>query len=208
MVDPNFCWYSDDEIYLQTEKELYPVCLRTLTDFIKYSRKTKQAESLLQGADSERISILGRWNDYLVTLKYNFPYNPQLNFFLNDKSESMKFIPLGGEAFIRQGQLYILDNGQSKIKRIYRLQNDFQLQEVLSVTTRECLTAENVAFNDRYAVYSDEEDDTKVMKVVNRKTNETMLSEKRTKFFMNLNLCRDKLFIGTIDKLIMYKIES
>lgn len=26
MVDPNFCWYGDDEIYLQIEKELYPSC--------------------------------------------------------------------------------------------------------------------------------------------------------------------------------------
>ena len=196
-----FCWIEKDVIYFQAYKSI-PGRESPFWLSIKYDMDADDFSYLnIEGR------ILGEWKEYLVfcddIASNDEPINSVLRFYQDDMLGKEIVIGETETVFIVDDHLYVIKNVKRKIC-IYEYLKDFSCKLIFSIRDKEGFGYGDVfSISKKYIVIGRSRQFTVYM----RETNEIVF-EQDIPYLMNVTLLEDKIYVGAMDKLYMFKLNE
>lgn len=204
---PGHCWYDDKTIYFryaEKSKALVTYESRSVWHLVKY---LIDKDIFIEMPFVE--SIVGKWKNYFLTTKYVEEDETKdckyaLRFYKNDSLFNQIYIGCYENAFIYDDCLYFINEEDNKFC-VFEVKEDFSCYKILELEDLEVTRDIEFSINERYISLHIGYDEDSVL-VFNRQNNELVFKEV-VPYIMNINLVRNKLYVGTMDKLHVFKLD-
>ncbi len=208
VVDSRFCYFDDNTVYFLAEDNA-PVQETNRWTFLKYIIEEDRFDVLFE--TSAPFRVLGRWKEYLVIRKSVVDEKDRvletLEFYKDSIKEKTLSLGEVTEARILDGKIYAVRDREKDI-RIFEYDENLTRRNAFALDVIGQLMFEDAfALNERYVAFAFFQGRKRLVRVYDIQT-KTPVFEKNIRYFMNLNLCGNKLYVGAMNKLYMFPLDK